>query len=359
MYSDFNFEKVYLMLGEACDFHCRHCLQHPYHNTYVKSPSDKLINYIQFIADLKPRPPCKSKSDLSVIFFGGEPLLYMKSIKEVVSRLDRPNIVYSIISNGNKLDEEKVRYFNEHKITFILSNDGRNTDRIRDRNVLEDEGFLKLFNKLERKGICSTITAYNQDLFDLWDYIESKVGKVPISYEFLVHSFEMPKDIYDYDLEKWNECCVRLKNEFMDVYRNHPHTHSRAVEFMMPWINNTFRFVSGKAKFPLCGAYRTNINLDLDGNHYLCHNGICKFSDCSKDGVTVAKEAEILFTEQEERHGKPCDHCEYLPFCHEGCPFSVWSEPQKKQCEFMKIFFEQVSQTMGLVEEENTTEIEL
>ena len=55
MYSDFNFTKAYLMLGEACDFNCRHCLQHPSHNSFKKRPSEAAVLYLQHLADIRPR----------------------------------------------------------------------------------------------------------------------------------------------------------------------------------------------------------------------------------------------------------------------------------------------------------------
>lgn len=361
MYSDFNFIKIYLMLGEACDFNCRHCLQHPAHNRLTKHPSEKLIRYLQHLADIRPRGIRHIPSELNLTFFGGEPLLYFESIKDVVEAVNRDNVRYTVISNGASLTEEHVEYFNRENIHFAVSNDGPGTDRIRDRNVLEEEEFLQLFNQIESRSVCTTLHAYNQDLYALWDYLKEKCGDIPLSYEFLVLNWNMPEDIYSYDYEAWEKSCEKAKQRLFEAYAasNDNISHMRESQLFLPFIRNRFRFYENKAEFPLCGSYRQHINLDLNGNHFLCHNGFGKFSNCEKDGAKVAKEAQVHFLKLRQEHGKPCSKCDALPFCHEGCPLSKWSPMQEKQCRFMRIFSSKVREFMELVDKRNTTEIDL
>lgn len=357
MYSDFDFEKVYLMLGEACDFKCRHCLQQPFHNHLEKTASEKLIKYLQHLADLKPRFTPTGPKRLSIIFFGGEPLLYMKAIKDVVARINRENVDFSLVSNGNALTQEMVDFFNEHDIHFAVSNDGPLTDKVRDRNVFEDEKFLALFKQLNSKSVCATLHAHNQDLYALWGYVNEKVGDVPLAYEFLTHTWQMPEDIYDYDLVAWKGTMDSVVNNLMHHLSTET-TKCREAEFMSKLMGCLEQFQRGKARFPRCRAYRQNINLDLEGNHYLCHNGMEKFSDCSKEGAKVAKEAEVKFIDLRNKHNKACADCSALPVCQEGCPFSPSSEGQDIQCEFTRIMAEAVYKFVRLSEAFYQTEID-
>jgi len=361
MYSDFNFTKVYLMLGQACDFNCRHCLQHPAHNHLTKHPSEKLIRYLQHLADIRPHGLRRISPTINLTFFGGEPLLYMNSVKEVMEKVNRKNVRYTLISNGNTLNRDHVDFFNSEGVHFAVSNDGPKTDRIRDRNVLEDDEFLRLFNRIDSRSICTTLHAFNQDLYALWDYLKEKCGDIPLSYEFLVLNWQMPEDIYSYDFAAWERTCERVKQRLFEAYSGSTEniSHLREAQLFLPYINNRFRFLENKAEFPLCGSYRQHINLDLDGNHYLCHNGFGKFSSCENEGTKVANMAQVRFLKLRQEHGKPCGQCDALPFCHEGCPFSAWSSMQEKQCRFMKIFSSKIREFMDLVDRHNTTEIDL
>ena len=105
-------QKVYIILGKACNFKCRYCIQKcnpPVHLT--KSPSSQLIVFLQMLADRQPRQQ-GIMGELKVNFFGGEPLLYFDAIKEVVTKVDRPNLKWSIVTNGSLLTEEIVAFCN-------------------------------------------------------------------------------------------------------------------------------------------------------------------------------------------------------------------------------------------------------
>lgn len=361
MYSDFSFSKVYLMLGEACDFHCRHCLQHPSHNHFNKHPSEKLIKYLQHLARLRPRNSMRIQPTLDIIFFGGEPLLYWNAIKEVVSQLTEDNITLSIVSNGSMLDKDKVKYLNEHKIHFALSHDGKYTDKVRDYNILEDQDFVDLFKQVESKSISTTLHAYNQDLYSLWNYLNNKVPGINIGYNFLVLNWDMPEDIYSYDFSLWEKSMDMVIHNLFEAYKNTTEDISNLPEAQLisPYIKRRFAYYRGKAKIPACEAYRNIINLDLDGNHFLCHNGFCKFSECSQSGAKVAQEAQIHFGKLRVESKKPCQGCEAHDICWEGCPFTKWSKMQEKQCHFMKIFAKKIHEFMDMVDNLYTTEIEL
>lgn len=364
MYSDFNFTKIYLMLGGACDFHCRHCLQHDTHNSIKKHPSAETIRFIQHLANIRPRGIRGIPGKVSVVFFGGEPLLYADAIAETIDQVARDNIRWSVITNGSRLSDSMVDFLNTRHIHVALSNDGAETAKIRDKNFLDDPDFCARFARLESRSICLTLHAYSHDLYKNWDYLAARVGNIPISYERLVLSWDMPKDIYAYDLAAWKNTCAAVVDKLLTAWKasNENLSGLREAEFINPYVNNVLTFMRGKAEYPACTAYRKNINIDLDGNMYLCHNGFSRFERCTTDGAKIAKEAQILFSGIRGRHlqhGKPCLGCAARPVCHEGCPFSPWGEGQAMQCEFMKILGGEVLRFMREVDKFQTTEIDL
>ena len=80
--------RIHLILGYACNHHCRYCVQElngrPPNFTKHVSPVvfESLNAMARSIAPLK----------LRITFFGGEPLLYLSAIKEVLANVREPNI---------------------------------------------------------------------------------------------------------------------------------------------------------------------------------------------------------------------------------------------------------------------------
>lgn len=68
--------------------------------------------------------------DLVITFFGGEPLLNFRLIKQVVpyarekAQQHQKNVHFSITTNGTLLTKEAIEYFNENKFSVVISFDG-------------------------------------------------------------------------------------------------------------------------------------------------------------------------------------------------------------------------------------------
>ena len=71
-----------------------------------------------------------SKSDLSILFFGGEPTLEFDLIKEIteyaeeLAVIKKKKIEFDMTSNGVLLNEEMIDFFSSHNIKVLLSIDG-------------------------------------------------------------------------------------------------------------------------------------------------------------------------------------------------------------------------------------------
>lgn len=355
------------MLGEACNYHCRHCVQHDIHNRITKHPSQTTIEYIKHLANIRPRGFRNISDNIKVIFFGGEPLLYFACIKQIIESVDVDNVHYSIISNGELLTKDIVDYINQHNITFVLSNDGRQTDKVRDRNLLEDDNWLKLFKSIKTKSIDATLHAYNLDLYDLWDYVESKVGNIPIHYEHLVVNWNMPKDIYDFNYQAWDRTCKRIKDNLFKAYTSSDKNLSdtREAQFFNRLIQRFYDFKENKGYYPACGAFRNNINIDLDGNVYLCHNGVGKlgkidqYDDGVNGGAYYALKASNKFLKIRNADSKPCLSCIAYPFCQQGCPLADNNKGQQACCKVYQILAKHVISFMHDIEQYYNTEIDL
>lgn len=353
MISELNLNTVYLMLGNACNFSCRHCIQTPFEDNIKKRPSDKLIKYIQHLADIRPRNTF-IPSSLSVLFWGGEPFLYLDQMKEIVEKLDRESIRFVTVTNGAKLTEKTIDWINDIGMEVYLSNDGKDTAKVRDYNVLDSEYFCSMFRGIKKRSIDSVIHAYNLDYHELWDYLEEKVAPNNITCEFLNHTWNMPEDIYKYDYEKYLNSCLKVKDSLIEKFKNNDYIGSREHKLFYDVIKHIRH---KDFEFPSCRSWKGRVDVDLEGNVWSCHNGFNKFGtvDLGKKIITIGKEiAEKKMIE----NNKPCGYCPVKDLCRGGCMYSC-PELEKPSCTIRQIFYLTVLSFLDELGEEYTTEIEL
>lgn len=112
-------------------------------------------------------------------FFGGEPLLAMDTVKEVVAyvrqRERETNKLFNLTltTNASLLDQDSIQYLNDNNISMVLSLDGRKTTHDRMRPCADGSGSYDCIVANAEKLVASrdgenyylrgTFTAYNPD----------------------------------------------------------------------------------------------------------------------------------------------------------------------------------------------------
>lgn len=102
-----NINTLFLMLGNSCNMNCAYCLQHPLvHKPLSREVNPEIYDFLGEVAQENTRT-------LHLQFYGGEPLLYFRTIREVVEEIKRRKIpmTFGIITNGRALTDEMVRFF--------------------------------------------------------------------------------------------------------------------------------------------------------------------------------------------------------------------------------------------------------
>lgn len=334
---------VWLMLGDKCNMNCRHCMQAEspkLEEIEAQTLSESMVSYIKSLTDFK-----FSNEKLTLIFWGGEPLLYLGTMKNVVEQLrslkDKLNFV--IITNGLLLKEGIVNWCNENDIAVVLSNDGSKTESIRRINVLENVSIVENFNNVKRKSISAVISAHNQDYEALTKYLEEKTPEANLHCSTLWCKYLMPDDIVAIDLDKYQESVKKLIDR---VYKELLDGKiSKEFQYIRPMLNNITNIIKAKEKglgniyqFSTCGQTKTGLSVDLQGNIYACHDYIHVIGTILDDHeVIMAKydEAYNRFTRKEE---STCKNCDVFEICRGGCPF-VEDSPQKQIiCAAIRIF---------------------
>jgi len=115
-----------LLISQTCNMKCSYCFVDG--GTYggkERLMSEKLAKdaILYLLDNAKTR-------NVEVDFFGGEPLLNWKVVKETVifgkreAEKKNKRIRFSLTTNGVLLNEDKMDFFDEYKVSLILSLDG-------------------------------------------------------------------------------------------------------------------------------------------------------------------------------------------------------------------------------------------
>lgn len=321
-------KKIYLMMGLACNFQCKYCLQNPIkENIQERKISSELYEYIDYLIDAKEKDNIK----IQIVFWGGEPLLYWNIIKEFVEHYQY-KLKYGIISNGSLLSKDIVDFLEKYRIGFTLSHDGPNTIYTRNIDVLKNKNILELCNKIYPL-LNAVISGKNFNYNKIFDYFDNNYPEFPIHIEMLRITWDMPDDLKNVDL---NDYRIGLKDFFLDsvnIIKKEKCTHkSDAATSIINRILKTNK--NHRYHFPKCNQVERVLNIDLDGNLYVCHNSNIKIGhvkDARKDYLN-------RYWKWLETRKKPeCDTCEIRYYCQGGCPLDISNEA----CNLQKILYEE------------------
>lgn len=333
---DNKINRIYLMLGSACNFHCKYCLQCDMKPNSNKHMSDKLKKYLWKLVAYKMQ-----STPIRIMFWGGEPLLYFEQIKEIV-KIYKNNFAYTIISNGSLLTKEKVDFINNNKITFILSHDGKYTTKTRFTDVLQNPVILALINQIDNLAVDATTSSFNMDYDMLLDYWNIVLPKAVPNIELLRVTWDMPEELYRFDLNKYRENTEIFLNKAIDDLISGNVT--KRVLVALPFFNLVADGLDGKKKLINCGQTYHNLNVDLDGNIYACHNTGIIIGSVTDNRDTYIKAYKKWLNSKRLR---ACNDCSVKNYCNGGCPL----EPKdkngyRKTCQINKVFFECVEKAV-------------
>lgn len=117
------FDLLEIMLGAKCNFDCVYCSQRTFRdNVYSSSPKD-VDKFCTLLSELRIVPD-------NIQLWGGEPLVYWKTIEVLVPKLREMygDIPISFPTNGSLLNREKIDFIKKWDLRFWISHDGRHDE---------------------------------------------------------------------------------------------------------------------------------------------------------------------------------------------------------------------------------------
>ena len=170
--------KLSIQLGLACNYRCQYCLQAQDRAEAIKVPTENEVE--AFLTKLSDAG-IQLVPDALVDIWGGEPLVYWKTVKALVPRLrqrfgDRLRI--SLFTNGVLLTDDMADFLVRYRVQVHISHDGPGF-KLRDKkDPFSDpeikKRWMNLYEKSKAVGIPMSFFAVihqgNCDLFVLRDY---------------------------------------------------------------------------------------------------------------------------------------------------------------------------------------------
>ena len=290
---------------------------------------------------------------LEVDFFGGEPLMNMGAVKEIVSygrELEAKHgksINFTLTTNVLTLDHETTRFLNDNAMATVLSMDGR--PEVHDRVRRADDGSVTSGKVLEnmKKFVSSrggdnyyargTYTALNLDFAKDVRFMAEE-GFDRISFEPVVLFDGTPMQIRE--------------SHLLEIFAE----YDRLVDFMLERRSEGkpilfFHFDMNVAKGPClakrlsgCGAGADYVAVTPEGDIYPCHQFVGKGEFRLGDVWNGIDNTECVrkFSDANIYTKSGCKDCWARFFCSGGCHANAFSsngsifKPYQLACEITK-----------------------
>lgn len=325
-----------IQMGLSCNYSCEYCSQKFVERNQETSRKD-IDNFLAKLENLE----FSEDAGLKVEFWGGEPLVYWKTLKPLAEALREkfsnwgPNKEprFTMITNGSLLTKEICSWLYYMGFFVSISHDGpgqtsRGPDPFDDpdqKKVILD--FYKTMKKANRISFNSMLTSTNTSRAKIKEWFVNLTGdpNVQLGEGTLV-------DAYDADgiassLKTYKEHFSYRQNAFNDIYStegdiNNPGIISKIDNF----ITDVLHHNPSENLAQKCGMDRENVlAVDLHGNVLTCQN--VSALEVSKNGEshlagTLDNMDEVSITSSTHwSQRKHCKECPVLHICKGSCMF--------------------------------------
>lgn len=341
-----NINTIFLMLGNSCNMNCAYCLQHPLvHKPLTREVNPEIYDFLEEVAKENTRP-------LHLQFYGGEPLLYFKTIQEVVAELQKRklNMTFGIITNGRALTDEMVRFFHAHHFSVTISWDGPHVMETRGYDLFSVPETRERILALEHLCLSAVLSAkaYPREVLQAFQKISEEYSAIH-GYQIAVNLDEImdtglpKKNLLDIDYSRVKREMTAMALQFLDGFgkRVPPDRYTEEAYIRQLFGSLKDFYLTGKGKWDrytaACGNGLTVLNLDLQGNLYPCHNTSRK-AGTIHDGYFSYLQ-RILAGDHTHEYRKECLSCTALAFCQGGCKLVGDKARKESYCRLKRAVF--------------------
>ena len=197
-----------LIVTDDCNFHCSYCPQKK-QDIYIKPATiEKAVDF--FYPTLE--------ENAYIVFYGGEPLLAFDEIKYAVNCIKekentgKKNIRFSLTTNGSRVTQEMLSFFNHHRFEIMLSFDGLAQET--GRRPGSSETCERLINQMQSNRYPNIRFSINSV------FSPTTVSQLSASLQSILHSGINDIQLNLADNIPWDEqSCAVLEEQLADLTR--------------------------------------------------------------------------------------------------------------------------------------------
>lgn len=314
----------HIVLTELCNSQCRYC--------YKKS-TEEFDNGLDKKFKFDFSVPYKSQVDINklkeflskdknavLIFYGGEPLLEIEKIKEI---MDNINVPFRMQTNGKLLDKLPKEYLNKiGKILISLDGDKERTDFNRGKGTYETViKNIKLMKSNNYIGeIIARMTISFPDVYEQVLYLLAQ-GLTSIHWQLDAgfYKFDFNKEKFKKFTEEYNKSISKLIDFWISKMKQ------GKVLMMYPFVAVTHSLLKNEKTKLRCGAGHAGYAVATDGKIIACPimNGIEDFTA----GTLDSKPEEL----KEFKLKGSCISCNIKDLCGGRCLYQNYSDLWPKE----------------------------
>ncbi len=223
-----NTKQIVFEVTDSCNLKCTYCALGDLYDAVDERMGKKInahyaINLLKYIFDLKPK--CEN-TQLIIGFYGGEALLNMSFIKQIVEIANQLNIkkkvelVYSMTTNATLIDKY-IDFLAANKFRLLISLDGN-----------EYNHSYRIFNKSKNNSFQKVIE--NVDLIqrDYPEYFSDHVN-----FNAVLHNRNSVKEIYEFIYMRYHKIPRISELNMRDIRQDKRDTLNRMFHSM--WKSDT------------------------------------------------------------------------------------------------------------------------
>lgn len=319
-------KKLFLHVAHNCNLRCPYCYAEggDYGRNKQMMSLTTALDSIKYIMEKEPY-----LKEISIDFFGGEPLLNYKVIEQFIESIEiqYPNVKfkYGIVTNGTIMNDKIKNILKSHKFHVMITIDGPKEFHDLQRIYSDGKGsFDELCKNLPDFKECAdylcarvVYSKKNNDLYKIFKYIYEEMGIYDISYRPVM------TDLTEYKLDEQSEnfaikSLLECFDYFLDKKLNGKKIESK---FFSEQILN---LMNRKIKKSFCD-FGNFMSITPEGNMYPCthfvYNEKFEIGNIYKNNENTGVLNNCIKSSCAKY--EPCKSCWVLGLCSGGCKGSA------------------------------------
>ncbi|NMF89001.1 quinohemoprotein amine dehydrogenase maturation protein [Aromatoleum petrolei] len=349
--TEFPLSTIVLNVNTGCNLSCTYCYKE---DLTTPSKGDKLdLETAKKGIELLLREGAK-RSQVNVVFFGGEPLTNMPLIRAITAyaedrcREEGKQLDLSLTTNATLLTEEIVDYFDEHRFGVSISMDGPQAIHDRRRRTIGGKGTYEVVAAKTRMllsryksrpvGARVTLTAGYSDVSAIHHHLKDEIGFAEVGFAPVTSNPVTTFNLVGDELRGVFDSMKSLGREYVEAAIRGENTGFSNMHQMLSDL------YEGRRKALPCGAGVGLLAVDHKGELNLCHrftgSELPTFGNVDSG---IAKVELGAFLEHAlDRSERGCATCRIRNLCSGGCyheSYANFSDPHSPvyhYCELLR-----------------------